>query len=150
MTDPAYAQLSFTRATCPDHLILLYVISAVFGRQYTILSLWYAVFSIPRLQLPSCGRVFLQHTSTVFKLTQSAFFRYCQKLHTLKIGKIKVLFLDKPKRDIQLWTKWSKRLPNFFGNWNLIPTKHLMHATVNSICLCMHLKVNLVNLLNSA
>ena len=81
--------------------------AAVFERQHTILSLWYAIFSIPRLQLPSYGRVFLQHTSTVFKHTQSAFFPYCQKLHTLKTSKIKVLFLDRPKRYIQLWIKWS-------------------------------------------
>jgi hypothetical protein len=116
----------------------------------TILSLWYAVFSIPRLQLPSCGRVFLQHKSTVSKHTQSAFFPYCQKLHELKTGKIKVLFLDRLKRDIQLWITWGKRLPNFFVNWNLIPTKHLMNAIVNSTSLCVHLKVNLVNLPNSA
>ena len=67
MIDPAYSQLSFTSATCPDHLILLNVISVVFGRQHTYQVHDTRFSPSPNYSSPLVTPVFLHNTSTVFK-----------------------------------------------------------------------------------
>jgi hypothetical protein len=69
--------LSPIRTTCPANLILLDLITQIFGEEYRSLSSQYAVFSTPLLPLPSSAQI--SFSAPILMHPQPTFLPQCQR-----------------------------------------------------------------------